>query len=131
MLFRDKTITNSEEFVFPNIETVKITIEGTPSRIYSQGIPQNRSNDKAKRLFGKAVENPLITPKFLQKSLCIIDLCNVEDNNVKDNVYQTGRKLTSTQSGIQLETKKRRQLQTQTVTSSSSQTVRLRSSATH
>ena len=33
MLFRNKTVTDSEEFVFPNIETVKITIEGTPSQI--------------------------------------------------------------------------------------------------
>ncbi len=33
----------------------------------------------------------------------VIDLRNIEDNNV----YQTGRKLTSTQSGIQLEIQKK------------------------
>ncbi len=42
MLFGNKTVTDIEEFIFPNIETVKITIEGTPSQIYSQGIPKNR-----------------------------------------------------------------------------------------
>ena len=40
MLFRNKTVTDSEEIVFPNIETVKVTIEGTPNQIYGQGIPK-------------------------------------------------------------------------------------------
>ena len=39
-LFRNKTVTDSEEFVFPNIETVKVTIEGTPNQIYGLGIPK-------------------------------------------------------------------------------------------
>ena len=62
MLFRNKTVTDSEEFVFPNIETVKVTIEGTPNQIHGQGIPKNRFYDEAKRLFGNGAENPLITP---------------------------------------------------------------------
>ena len=39
LLFRNKTITNSEEYVYPNIESVKVTIEGIPNSVYSQGIP--------------------------------------------------------------------------------------------
>ena len=31
MLFRNKTITNSEEYVYLNIESVKVTIEGIPN----------------------------------------------------------------------------------------------------
>ena len=53
VLFRNKTITDSEEFVFPNIETVKVTIEGVPNQIYGQEIPKNSS-----RLFGNGAENP-------------------------------------------------------------------------
>ncbi len=84
MLFRNKTVADSEEVVFPNIETVKITIEGTPSQIYSQGIPKNGFYDEAKRLFGKGVENPLITLKSFYKNnfALVVDLRNIEDNNV-------------------------------------------------
>ncbi len=105
MLFRNKTVTDSEEFVFPNIETVKVTIEGTPNQIYGQGIPKNRFYDEAKRLFGNGVENSLITLKGFYKNhfALVVDLRAIEDNSV----YQTGRKLTSTQSGIQLEIQKK------------------------
>ncbi len=91
--------------MFPNIETVKVTIEGTPNQIYGQGIPKNRFYDEAKRLFGNGVENPPITLKSLYKNhfALVVDLRNIEENSV----YQTGRKLTSTQSGIQLEIQKK------------------------
>ena len=81
MLFKNKTITDSEEFVFPNIETVKITIEGTPSQIYSQGIPKNRFYNEAKRLFGNGAENRLMTIRsFFKKHFAlVIDLRNIED----------------------------------------------------
>ena len=101
MLFRNKTVTDSEEFMFPNIETVKVTIEGTPNQIYGQGIPKNRFYDEGKRLFGNGAENLFITLKGFYKNhfALVIDLCNIED--------QTRRKLTSTQSGIQLEIQKK------------------------
>ena len=35
LLFRNKTIINSEEYVYPNIESVKVTIEGIPNSVYS------------------------------------------------------------------------------------------------
>ncbi len=91
--------------MFPNIETVKVTIEGTPNQIYGQGIPKNRFYDEAKRLFGNGAENPLITLKSIYKNhfALVVDLRNMEDNSV----YQTRRKLTSTQSGIQLEIQKK------------------------
>ncbi len=105
MLFRNKTVTDSEEFVFPNIETVKVTIEGIPNQIYSQGIPKNRCYEEAKRLFGNGVENPLITLKSFYKNhfALVVDPRNIEDNSV----FQTGRKLISTQLGIQLEIRKK------------------------
>ncbi len=84
MLFRNKTVTDSEEFVFPNIETVKVTFKGTANQIYGQGIPKNRFYDEAKRLFGNGVENPLITLKGFYKNhfALVVDLRNIEDNSV-------------------------------------------------
>ena len=104
MLLRNKTVTNSKEFMFPNIKTVKVTIEGMPNQIYGQGIPKNRFYNEAKRLFENG-ENPLITLKSFYKNhfALVVDLRNIEDNSV----YQTGRKLTSTQLGIQLEIQKK------------------------
>ena len=101
---KDSTV-DSEEFVFPNIETVKVTIEGTPNQIYGQGIPKNRFYDEAKRLFGNGANNPLMTLKSFYKNhfALVVGLRNIEDNSV----YQTGRKLTSTESGIQLEIQKK------------------------
>ena len=47
MLFRNKTITNSEEFVYPNITEVKISVEGIPNSVYSQGMPKRRFFEEA------------------------------------------------------------------------------------
>ena len=38
LLFNKSAVTDSEEFVYPNIDSAKITIEGVPNAIYSQGI---------------------------------------------------------------------------------------------
>jgi hypothetical protein len=40
MLFTNKTKTDSEEYVYPNIEKVRVTVEGVPNAVYSQGIPK-------------------------------------------------------------------------------------------
>ena len=51
-LFSETTSpTDSEEYLFKNIEIVKGTIEGVPNAVYSQGIPKNRSNSEAKSVF--------------------------------------------------------------------------------
>ncbi len=84
MLFRNKTITGSEEFVFPNIETVKVSIEGTPNQIYGKGILKNRLYDEPKRLFGNGAENHLITLKSFYKNhfALVIDLRNINNNSI-------------------------------------------------
>jgi hypothetical protein len=51
MLFTNKTKTSSEEYVYPNIDKVKITIKGVPNSVYSQGIPKTRLFEEAKRVF--------------------------------------------------------------------------------
>ena len=51
LYFRNKTITDSEQFVYPNIKSVKVTIEGTPNSVYSQGIPKSRFFEETNRVF--------------------------------------------------------------------------------
>ena len=52
MLFMNKTKTDNEEYVYPNIEKVRVTVEGVPNAVYSQGIPKTRLYEEARRLFG-------------------------------------------------------------------------------
>ena len=63
LLFTNTTKKDSEEFIYPNITKVKLTIEGVPNQIYSQGIPKSRFYDEAKRLLrSKDVRDEFITP---------------------------------------------------------------------
>ena len=50
MLFQEKDETDPEKFVDPNITNVKITIEGVPNMIYSQGLPKEQIFEEAQRL---------------------------------------------------------------------------------
>jgi hypothetical protein len=51
MLFTNKIKTDSKEYVYPNIEKVRVTVEGVPNAVYSQGIPKTRLYEEARRLF--------------------------------------------------------------------------------
>ena len=51
LLFRNKTVTDSEEYVYPNIESIKVTIEGIPNSVYSQGTPKSRVFEEAGTVF--------------------------------------------------------------------------------
>ncbi|CAB4029845.1 Hypothetical predicted protein [Paramuricea clavata] len=48
----NKTKTDSEEYVYTNIEKVRVTVEGVPNAVYSQAIPKTRLYEEARRLFG-------------------------------------------------------------------------------
>lgn len=52
LLFTNTTRTDSEEYVHPNIDIVKLSIEGVPNSVFGQGIPKSRFYSEAKRLFG-------------------------------------------------------------------------------
>ena len=107
LLFRNKTITNSEEFVYPNITEVKISIEGVPNSIYSQGIPKSRFFEEAFRIFHCGYENcdsVMSLEKFYKNPFAlVVDLRTIND----DFVYGDGKKIVNTQSGILLEIKKK------------------------
>ena len=66
LLFTKQTRTDSEEFLYPNTNEVKLTVEGVLNSIYSQGVPKSRLYDEAKRLFGMKVDkdNYMTIEKF-------------------------------------------------------------------
>ena len=92
----------SEEYLYPNIEKVKVTIEGNPNMLYSQGIPKSRLYDEAKRVFNKVPDSDrFITPQSFYKThfALVVDLRSIEDNMK----YATGKRIINTQSGVLLE----------------------------
>ena len=106
LLFRNTTVTDSEEFVYPNITEVKISVEGIPNSIYSQGMPKSRFFEEAFRIFHcgyESCESVMSLEKFYKDSFALcVDLRTIND----DFVYGDGKKLVNTQSGILLEIKK-------------------------
>ena len=104
LLFRNKTITNSEELVYPNIESVKVTIKGIPNLVYSQGIPKSRFFEEAMRVFKLDKDKLMSIQKFYKDHFAlVIDFRTVNDSFTSGN----GKKLVNAQSGLLLEIKKK------------------------
>ncbi|CAB4017789.1 Hypothetical predicted protein [Paramuricea clavata] len=105
MLFTNKTKTDSEEYIYPNIEKVRVTIEGVPNAVYSQGIPKTRLYEEARRLFGTdEISHQTLTGFFKDKKFAlVIDLRTASDANT----YGNGAKIQNTQSGILVEITKK------------------------
>jgi hypothetical protein len=105
MLFTNKVKTDSEEYIYPNIEKVRVTIEGVPNAVYSQGIPKTRLYEEARRLFGTdEISHQTLTGFFKDKKFAlVIDLRTASDANT----YGNGAKIQNTQSGILVEITKK------------------------
>ena len=103
LLFTKKTgRVGSEDYLYPNIEKVKVTIEGNPNMVYSQGIPKNRFYDEAKRVFNEVPDcDRFITSQSFYKDhfALVVDLRSIEDNMK----HATGKRIINTQSGVLLE----------------------------
>ena len=105
LLFNSKSPSGSEEYVYPNIESVRVTIEGVPNSVYSQGIPKSRFREEVGRLFGRYCnpERSVSLREFYKDQFaCVVDLRTHDDNFATG----TGKKLVNTQSGVLLEIKK-------------------------
>ena len=105
LLFTSTTRKDSEEFLYPNITEVKLTIEGVPNQVYSQGIPKSRFYDERTRLFGsKEYMDQFMTSQqfYKDKFALVINLRLNEAVNSTGN----GKKIVNTQNGIPLEMKK-------------------------
>ena len=106
LLCMRKTTTDSEEFYNAEVEKVKVTIEGNPNSVYSQGLVRSEVYDEARRFFGTTTDasnDNLSKLEFLKnKYAIVIDLRTVDD----ENTVHSGRKLIGTQSGVLLEIEK-------------------------
>ena len=106
MLFRKKTLTDSEEYVYPGIKRVDVTIEGNPNSVYSQGLTKPKLFEEARKVFLNYETDTLPLTDFFTKNkfALVIDLRTYPDNDVSGD----GRKVLNTQNGISLGIKKDR-----------------------
>ena len=104
LLFRKKTVTDSKEYVYPNIESIKVTIERIPNSVYSQGIPKSRLFELAGRVFKLNSKDQFMSVQKFYKDhfVPVVDLRTINDSFTSGN----GKKLVNTQSGLLLEVKK-------------------------
>ena len=93
----------SEEYLYHNIEKVKVTIEANPNMIYSKGINKNRFYMEVKHVFNKVEDYDCfmgsIQSFYKDLFALVIDLRSIEDNMK----HATGKKIVNTQSGFLLE----------------------------
>ncbi|CAB3976845.1 Hypothetical predicted protein [Paramuricea clavata] len=107
LLFTNRVRTNSEEYIYPNIDKVNLTIEGVPNAVFSQGLHKNRFFDEAKRFFCPMCEKSMadefmsISRFFSSGFALVIDLRTTQDDTTGE-----GRKIVNTQSGVLMEIKK-------------------------
>ncbi|CAB3989099.1 Hypothetical predicted protein [Paramuricea clavata] len=100
--------TDSEEYIYPNIDKVNLTIEGVPNAVFSQGLPKSRFFEEAKRFFCPMCEKSMadefmsISRFFSDGFALVVDLRSTQDDTTGG-----GRKIVNTQSGVLMEIKKR------------------------
>ena len=104
MFFKKNTLTDSEEYVFPNIKRVDVTIEGIPNSVYSQGLNQSTLFSEARKVFLNYETDTLPITDFFSrdKFALVIDLRTFPNNLVSAN----GRKISNSKSGICLSIRK-------------------------
>ena len=106
LLFTKKNPTDSEEFLNAKIELAKVSIDGNPNSVYSQGLTKSEIYNEARRFFGKAKDinnDNLSKLDFLKdKYALVIDLRTVD----QENVIHSGRNIIGVQSGILIEIEK-------------------------
>ena len=109
LLFTKKDAGDSEEFVFPELKRVNVTVQGNPNDIYSEVLAKRDMYREAVRFFGSSTYAKYLGSKcvsrrkfYTDKFACVIDFRTVDDENVSGS----GRKLIGTQAGILLEIEK-------------------------
>lgn len=106
LLFTKAAVTDSEEYVYPNIENVKISIRGESNMIYnSDGLQKFRLYDEARRLFEVSNEDQNMTFRnfYNDKFAIVIDLRSHRGSEAAGN----GTSIVNTQNGVTLEITKK------------------------
>ena len=98
-------VRDSEKFANPNITSVKVTIDGMPNKIFSQGLETKDLWEEVSRFF---IENEAASDMTISKFYTgnrfglFIDLRSLSDNTL----HGTGLRLVNTKGGVQLEIKR-------------------------
>ncbi len=98
MLLRYDSTVDSEEYIFPNIKKVDVTIDGRPNAVYSNGIEIDDLNREARRIFNVKDTNMTEAKFYNNKFALVIDLRCVDDNNV----MEAGYNVSDMKAGVQL-----------------------------
>ena len=98
MLFKYADTVDSEEYIFPKIKNISISIDGNPNAVYSRGMKTNDLYREARRVFH--VEDTDMTEErfYDNKFALVIDLRNNGDNSAMGS----GWKIVDTKTGVQL-----------------------------
>ncbi len=86
MLFKYADTVDSEEYIFPKIKKVEISVDGDPNAVYSRGMKTNEDTDMTEEKF------------YDNKFALVIDLRNNGDNSAMGS----GCKVVDTKTGVQL-----------------------------
>ena len=100
--------TDSEQYLYPNLEKVRLTIEGVPNSVFSQGLPKSRFFEEAKRFFCPMCEKSMADEfmsidKFYRDGFALV----IDLRSTQDDTTGGGKKIVNTQSGVLLEITKK------------------------
>ena len=108
LLFTNKVRTDSEQYLYPNLEKVRLTIEDVPNSVFSQGLPKSRLFEEAKRFFCPMCEKSMADEfmaidKFYKDGFALV----IDLRSTQDDTTGGGKKIVNTQSGVLLEITKK------------------------
>jgi hypothetical protein len=101
LLFTNKVRTDSEQYLYPNLEKVRLTIEGVPNSVFSQGLPKSRFFEEAKRFFCPMCEKSMADEfmsidKFYKDGFAlVIDLRSTQDDTTGGGKLEITKKATT------------------------------------
>ena len=98
ILFKHADTEDSEEYVYPNITKVDVTIDGRPNAVYSNGISTDDLYREAKRVFHVKDTNMTEKRFYDKKFALVVDLRCTDDNDA----INAGHNVNDTKSGVQL-----------------------------
>ena len=98
ILFKYEDTEDSEEYIYPNITHVRVTIDGKPNAVYSEGISTDDLFREAERVFHVEDTNMTEEKFYDNKFALVIDLRCTDDNNVMNAGYN----VTDTKAGVNL-----------------------------
>jgi len=99
---------DSEKFIFPDLTKVSVTVDGTPSMFYNNGIEGKDMWEEARNVFVKEknkTEHMDITKFYTgDKFGLVIDMCTMADQNM----HGSGTRIVNSMDGVQLEIERKK-----------------------